>query len=72
MTFLIVTDYYDEYEVIEAPDKGAAEVYIIDMLNHNEPDKEVKRLGGSESLTLEDIRHNYKIDETLFLSDYEA
>ena len=73
MVFIIASDYYADYEVISAPTKGDAEVYIIDMLNHNEPDSCIEILGSSEKDGLFDLNDwQAKADDTLFISDYET
>lgn len=71
MKFIIANDFYTDFEVIEAPTREDAEVYIIDCLNHNEPDDNITVIGSSEddTTTLEEWRA--KADETLWVTDYE-
>lgn len=70
MKFLITAEFHSEYALIEAPDKETAEVYIIDMLNHNEPDEEVTEIAGCDEYDYDELEK--EADEVLFIEDYDT
>lgn len=72
MKFIIANDFFSDFEVIEAPTYADAEVYIVDMLNHNEPSEDIKVLSSSENDSQSLEEWQAETDGTLFVSDYET
>ena len=68
MKFLITQDFFTDYELVEAPDQLSAEAYIIDCLNYNEPDQDIKLLGTSDTMSHDEARE--QADTILYVTDY--
>lgn len=69
MRILIASDFFTDFELIEAPSREVAEEYIIANLN-NEEAPSVEIIGSQDTMVTEEA--TYQADTILYISDYES
>lgn len=69
MKILIASDFFTDFELIEAPSREVAEEYILANFNYAEA-PQVTILGSQDTMATEEA--TYQADTILYISDYES